>query len=122
VSAHRCALERTPELGFGRYIVSATTPFTRDDLGELRADAAAVVHRRFPEAATIYERLGWRLFPAIERVYVNARAREELGWAPRWDFGHALERLEAGGPPRSELAAAVGAKGYHAEPTGVYTR
>jgi UDP-glucose 4-epimerase len=122
VSAHRCALERAPEVGFGRYIVSATTPFTRDDLGELRADAAAVVQRRFPDAAALYERLGWRLFPAIERVYVNARAREELGWAPRWDFQHALERLQAGEPPRSELAAAVGAKGYHAEPTGVYTR
>jgi UDP-glucose 4-epimerase len=122
VSAHRCALERAPELGFGRYIVSATTPFDRDDLGELRADAAAVVQRRFPDAAELYERLGWRLFPAIERVYVNARAREELGWAPRWDFRHALERLQAGEPPRSELAAAVGAKGYHAAPTGVYTR
>jgi len=121
VSAHRCALERAPEVGFGRYIVSATTPFTRDDLGELRADAAAVVQRRFPDAAALYERLGWRLFPAIERVYVNARAREELGWEPRWNFRHALERLEAGEPPRSELAAAVGAKGYHAAPTGVYT-
>src|SRR3954470_13078139 len=122
VSAHRCALERAPEVGFGRYIVSATTPFTRDDLGELRADAAAVVQRRFPDAAALYERLGWWLLPPIERVYVNARAREERGWAPRWDFQHALERLEAGEPPRSELAAAVGAKGYHAEPTGVYTR
>jgi UDP-glucose 4-epimerase len=121
VSAHRCALERAPEVGFGRYIVSATTPFTRDDLGELRTDAAAVVQRRFPEAAALYERLAWRLFPAIERVYVNARARDELGWAPRWDFEYALERLQAGEPPRSELAAAVGAKGYHAEPTGVYT-
>ncbi len=121
MSAHRLALERAPELGFGRYIVSATTPFTRDDLGELRADAAAVVQRRFPGAAALYERLGWRLFPAIERVYVNARAREELGWAPRWDFQHALDRVAAGQEPRSDLAAAIGAKGYHAEPTGPYT-
>ena len=121
VSAHRCALERAPELGFGRYIVSATTPFTRDDLAELRADAAAVVQRRFPGAAALYERLGWRLFPAIERVYIHARAREELGWAPRWDFRHALDRVAAGEEPRSELAAAIGAKGYHAEPTGPYT-
>ena len=28
VSAHRLALERAPEIGFGRYIVSATTPFS----------------------------------------------------------------------------------------------
>src|SRR3954470_6746019 len=28
VSAHRLALERSPEIGFGRYIVTATTPFS----------------------------------------------------------------------------------------------
>src|ERR671917_2164860 len=47
VSAHRRALERAPAIGFGRYIVSAPTPFTRDDLAELRTDAPAVVRRRF---------------------------------------------------------------------------
>jgi UDP-glucose 4-epimerase len=121
VSAHRLALERAPELGFGRYIVSATTPFTRDDLAELRADAPAVVDRLFPDAAAIFAARGWRMFPSIERVYVNARAREELGWAPRHDFRHALDRLAAGEDHHSELAAAVGAKGYHAVPTGTHT-
>jgi hypothetical protein len=61
------------------------------------------------------------MFPSIERVYVNARARIELGWTPRYDFGHALERLAAGEDPRSELAIAVGAKGYHSTTTGPYT-
>src|SRR4051794_37195740 len=50
VSAHRCALERAPGLGFGRYIVSATTPFTPDDLAGLRVDAPAVIARRVPPA------------------------------------------------------------------------
>ena len=117
VSAHLRALERAPDVGFGRYIVSATTPFTPDDLQELRTDAPAVVHRRFPDAAQIYERRGWRMFPGIERVYVNAKAREELGWEPRHDFRAALDRDDH----RSELARAVGSKGYHAEPTGPYT-
>jgi UDP-glucose 4-epimerase len=121
VSAHQRALERAPELGFGRYIVSATTPFTRDDLAELRADAPAVVRRRFPDAEAIFARRGWRLLPSIERVYVNAKAREELGWAPRHDFGTALARVAAGEDHRSALASAVGAKGYHAVPTGPYT-
>jgi UDP-glucose 4-epimerase len=121
VGAHRLALERAPELGFGRYIISATTPFTREDLAELRAQAPAVVHRCFPDAGRLYEAHGWRMFPNIDRVYVNARAREELGWSPRWDFRHALDCLAAGEEPRSELAAAIGAKGYHAEPTGPYT-
>jgi nucleoside-diphosphate-sugar epimerase len=121
VSAHRLALERAPEIGFGRYIVSATTPFTRDDLAELRADAPAVVRRLFPGYEGLYERRGWRMFPSLERVYVNAKARRELGWAPRYDFGSVLARLEAGEDHRSPLAAAVGAKGYHAESTGPYT-
>jgi UDP-glucose 4-epimerase len=121
VSAHRCALERAPALGFGRYIVSATTPFTRDDLAELRADAPAVVRRLFPDAEALFAQRGWRLLPSIERVYVNARAREELGWAPEYDFRRALDRLAAGEDHRSPLAAAVGAKGYHAVPTGVST-
>ncbi len=121
VSAHLRALERATEIGFGRYVVSATTPFTRDDLPELRADAAAVVRRLFPDAEAVYERLGWKLLPSIERVYVNERARLELGWEPRYDFRLALDRLAAGEDWRSSLAASVGAKGYHPVPTFPYT-
>jgi UDP-glucose 4-epimerase len=119
--AHRLAMERAPEIGFGRYIASATTPFTRDDLAGLRADAPAVVRRLFPDYESVYAERGWRMFPSIERVYVNARARAELGWAPRHDFRRALDRLRAGEDPRSSLALAIGAKGYHAESHGVYT-
>ena len=119
--AHLRALERAPQLGFGKYIISATTPFTPGDLAGLRADAPAVVRRLFPGYEAEYARRGWRMFPSIGRVYVNARARAELGWSPRYDFGGALEALRAGQDPRSPLARSVGAKGYHARPTGVYT-
>ena len=121
VDAHRLALERAPELGFGRYIISATTPFTPGDLAELHVDAPAVVERHHPGCGELYERLGWRMFPAIERVYDNAAARRDLGSIPRYDFGGALERLGRGEEWRSELTLAVGAKGYHAESTGPYT-
>jgi UDP-glucose 4-epimerase len=121
VDAHLAALERAPALGFGRYIVSATTPFAPADAAALARDAPAVVARLFPDYAEIYARRGWRMLPAIERVYDNARARRDLGWTPRHDFRHALDRLARGEDPRSDLALAVGAKGYHAETTGVYT-
>ena len=121
VSAHRLALERAPEIGFGRYIVSATTPFTRADLAELRADAPAVVRRLFPGYEEVYERRGWSVFGSIERVYDNARARSDLGWVPSYGFGRVLELVDAGEAPRSALAAAIGAKGYHATSTGPYT-
>jgi nucleoside-diphosphate-sugar epimerase len=121
VEAHRLALERAPELGFGRYVISATTPFTPVDLPELPTDAPAVVRRLFPDQEAIFAERGWSMLPGIERVYVNERARTELGWQPRWDFRRALDDLAAGRDPRSALAASIGAKGYHAEPTGVYT-
>jgi UDP-glucose 4-epimerase len=122
VDAHLLALERAPAIGFGRYIISATTPFTRDDLPGLRADLPGVVDRLYPDCAELYARRGWTMLPRIGRVYVNARARQELGWAPAYDFRGALDRIAAGEDPRSPLAIAVGAKGYHAESTGVYTR
>jgi len=121
VSAHRLALDRAAEIGFARLIVSATTPFAREDLGALGVDAPAVVRRRCPAFEAIYAARGWRMFPALDRVYVNERARDLLGWTPRHDFAAALERLAAGADPRSELALEVGAKGYHAESFGPYT-
>ena len=51
----------------------------------------------------------------------GTRARAELGWAPRYDFRQVLHLLKADQDPRSPLARAVGAKGYHAVSTGVYT-
>ncbi len=114
VSAHLLAIEKAPLLGFGRYIVSATTPFTRDDLAELRANAPAVLKRRIPEYEAEYARREWRMFPGIDRVYVNERARKDLGWKPRYDFRYVLDRLKAGADSRSSLARTVGAKGYHA--------
>lgn len=118
VAAHLLALERAPALGFGRYVISATTPFGPQDLAALRQDAPALVARLFPAYPEVYARRGWRMFPTIERVYVNARARAELGWSPRWDFARALECLRRGQPPHSALAAAVGAKGYHRTHSG----
>jgi UDP-glucose 4-epimerase len=121
VSAHRLALERAPAIGFGRYVISATTPLTPGDLAAVREDLPAVVRRLFPEFEDLYARRGWKMFPSIERVYANERARRELGWSPRYDFRHALRRLAVGAEPRSPLALSIGAKGYHAASTGVYT-
>ena len=114
VSAHLLALDRSATTGFGRYIISATTPFLPDDLLDLRTNAPLVVARRVPDYEAEYERRGWKMFPGIERVYVNERARTELGWRPKYDFAYVLDRLRSGGDLRSSLARDVGSKGYHA--------
>ena len=113
-AAHMLAMAKASSIGFGRYIISATTPFSRDDLPELRVNAPLVVSRRVPGYEAEYARRGWTMFPEIERVYVNERARMELGWQPRYDFRYVLDRLGAGDDPRSPLARTVGSKGYHA--------
>jgi UDP-glucose 4-epimerase len=114
-SAHLAAVERAPDIGFGTFIVSATTPFTPSDLAALGHDAGKVVRARFPQSETLFAERGWRFLPAIDRVYDNRRARESLGWAPAIDFRDVLECLAAGRDFRSELAREVGAKGYHDE-------
>jgi UDP-glucose 4-epimerase len=119
--AHLLAMDQAARIGFGKYIITATTPFSQADLAGLRDDAPAVVRRLFPDYAAEYARRGWRMFPSIGRVYVNARARADLGWTPRYDFRGYLDALIAGQDPRSPLAQAIGAKGYHARPTGIYT-
>lgn len=121
VDAHLLAAERAPTVGFARYIISATTPFSRADLGELAVDAPAVLARLFPGIAADYHRWGWLMFPKLDRVYVNERARQDLGWTPRYGFPAVVELVRTNGKPRSPLAAPVGAKGYHCVPTGVYT-
>jgi UDP-glucose 4-epimerase len=38
VSAHICAVERAPSIGFGKFVVSATTPFQLADLATMRTN------------------------------------------------------------------------------------
>jgi len=114
VSAHLLAIEKAPGIGFGRFIVSATTPFTRDDLQNLRTDAPAVVKRYVPEFEEEYAKRGWTIPQSIDRVYVNELARRQLGWQPRHDFRSAIRSLQRLADFRSPLARAVGSKGYHA--------
>ena len=113
VTAHLLAAAKAASIGFGCFIVSATTPFSPSDASSLRHDAAALVQRYVPRHRDVYERLGWRMFPSVDRVYDNSRARAVLGWTPRRDFAYIVDCLRDGRDFRSELARAVGVKLYH---------
>jgi UDP-glucose 4-epimerase len=113
VSAHLLAADHAPSAGFAKYIISATTPFSRHDAAELRNDAPLVVRRYVPDYGAEFARRGWTMLPGIDRVYVNDRARVELGWQPHHDFRALIARLRAGEDIRSPLAREVGSKGYH---------
>ena len=113
VSAHLLAVRHAPSVGFARYIISATTPFSRDDVAELRSNAPQVVRRYVPDYEAEFARRGWTMIPGIDRVYANNRARAELGWQPRHDFRALVARLREDDDIRSPLAREVGSKGYH---------
>ena len=113
VSAHLLAARHAPSVGFARYIISATTPFSRDDVADLRSNAPQVVRRYVPDYEAEFARRGWTMIPGIDRVYVNDRARADLGWQPRHDFRTLVARLRDNDDILSPLAREVGRKGYH---------
>ncbi|MHC9296281.1 NAD-dependent epimerase/dehydratase family protein [Mycobacterium sp. LTG2003] len=112
VSAHLLAAEAAARVGFGRYIISASTPFTREDLSQLRTDAATVFARRAPQAAQVWTQRGWRFPTRVDRVYDNARARAELGWQPVFDLATIAEMVATEDTVRTPLARLVGSKEY----------
>ncbi|TPG39156.1 NAD(P)-dependent oxidoreductase [Sphingomonas koreensis] len=95
-AAHLVALDRAPALGFDIAILSAATPFHRCDLGELKADAPAVIARYFPDAAALYAARGWTLQRSIDRVYDASHAAESLGFRCATDFAGVLAALRRG--------------------------
>jgi UDP-glucose 4-epimerase len=116
VDAHILALQKASSILFGRYIISATTPFIPEDRVELGRNAPAVVARHVPAYQEEYTRRQWKMFPAIDRVYVNERARTELGWRPRYDFQYVVDRLRSSEDFRSPLAVEVGSKSFDEGP------
>jgi UDP-glucose 4-epimerase len=96
--AHVAALEQAPAIGFGTFIISAPTPFRREEAAALRSDAPAVISRLFPDAAELYKKRGWSLPKTISRVYDSGRARTELGFTCQTDFAAILEALRQNAP------------------------
>jgi UDP-glucose 4-epimerase len=113
VSAHLRALEKAESIGFGRFIITATTPFDPGDVELLSQDAPAVLARRVPKYGAIYSARGWKMLQTLDRVYDNRRARKLLGWKPEYDFGRALHDVAGGNDWRSSLARIIGSKRYH---------
>ncbi len=97
-AAHLAALDRAVDIGFGTFILSAPTPFVREDATALKTDAPAVIARYFPDAAALYAARGWVLPQTIDRVYDAGLAERVLGFRAATDFGSMLDALRAGAP------------------------
>ena len=115
VSAHLCAAEKASSIGFGKYIISATTPFSRNDVKHLRGHLPDIIGKLVPGYELVYAKLRWKMLPGLDRVYVNEKARKELGWKPKYDFASMIARLRSGSEWKSPMAQRIGSKGYHTE-------
>ncbi|KAK0117531.1 hypothetical protein ONS95_011871 [Cadophora gregata] len=125
VSAHVCAMEKAAagDVTWGKYIISAPSPFSSDPetLKLLDSNAAEAMRGVVQGYESVYEKLGWRFLDRVDRVYDSSLAVKELGWRPVWTFEKAVECVGKGEEWRSEVTRRVGKRGYHAVPTGVYT-
>lgn len=81
------------------YVISATTPFEREDCRQLLADAPDVIEQRCPGLIDRMTARGWRPPRSIDRVYDSRLAARELGFTPR----HGIDSCLAGDwdPPPS---------------------
>ncbi|TWB14172.1 nucleoside-diphosphate-sugar epimerase [Nitrospirillum amazonense] len=70
----------------GTFLISALTPFRRDEAVALATDAAGLIRTRLPRVAALFERRGWALPARLDRVYDAGSAATVLGFRPRFDF------------------------------------
>ena len=98
---------------FDKFIITATTPFQKEDCLLLKKDAGAPLEKYHPEYKDVFAKRGWKMFASLDRVYDNSKAQKRLGWQPKWDFAEILQRLKEGQPLLSSTAHQIGEKGYH---------
>ena len=96
--AHLIALEQAPKIGFGLYIVSAPTPFSKSDCTELKRNASGVISRLYPDAEALYAKRGWQLPQSLSRVYDGSLIMRDLGFQYTAQFQDVLHALRTGEP------------------------
>ena len=88
------ALDRGEHLG--AFNVESQLPFDADDGVGLRVDPLAVVARHWPDAPALLTGAGIEPWGPINEVYEIDKARDELGWHPRYGFEAFLDALRSG--------------------------
>jgi nucleoside-diphosphate-sugar epimerase len=112
VDAHLCAAEHAPRIGFDRFVISADTALSPDDVELLHRDAAAVLADRHPDVDAVWREIGWRWPRRLDRVYDNSKARDVLGWQPRFGVSEIAELVRLTGSVLTPMADLVGSKEY----------
>jgi UDP-glucose 4-epimerase len=89
VVAHLLAL-RAEIAGYDVFNVSAESPFSKDQLIELRHNAPAAIVWHYPRAQSEFAARGWHLPQSVDRIYDIAKAQRVLGYRPQFNFAELL--------------------------------
>jgi nucleoside-diphosphate-sugar epimerase len=92
-AAHVLALEDPSLSGFDVFNISARSPFSRDQLYQLKHHAPRLLRSRFHWIEPAFDRRDWDLPASIDRVYVTAKAERTLGYRPAYGLVQYLQEL-----------------------------
>lgn len=88
--AHSLALNQ-PTGRSRTYVISAATPFLRDDCPALLMDAPSVIEQRCPGLIDHMERRGWAPPSSIDRVYDSSAAGIDLEFRARYGIDSCID-------------------------------
>jgi nucleoside-diphosphate-sugar epimerase len=103
---HRLALN-DPVENYRMFILSGSTPFTRNDCAALKWNPAQVLSERCSAIGELFDSRQWEYPQTIDRVYDSTMVRRALGWKPKYGFENVAELLDAQIPEVLPPQAAV---------------
>ncbi len=77
---------------FEIFNISSGSPFSSDEVEQLKHTPVNVVLNHFPQAAQIYKSKGWKFPESIDRVYVCDKAKRLLDYQPKYTFEYLLQQ------------------------------
>jgi len=91
VDAHVLAVTKIDQFKFEIFIISAPTPFQREDRHLLWESPAKALVKYFPDFEKAYEKLNWKLLK-MDRVYVTEKAQKVLGFQAKYSYEYHLNK------------------------------
>lgn len=77
---------------FEIFNISSGSPFEPADLVALKHNPEEVILKYYPEAKAIYQHKDWVFPKCIDRVYVCDKAKQLLGYKPKYTFEYLLHQ------------------------------
>jgi UDP-glucose 4-epimerase len=95
VDAHLLAMEKAEIIQFDHFIISAQSPFQIQDVEALEEENGLekMLSKKYPKWKEHYEKLGFKIPRAADRIYSCEKAMLMLGYSPKWSFQSVVEHF-----------------------------